>query len=99
MRKPLRFLRQEIQELPLRHQRREFTMRRQMTKVRQFDCMAVDDSKKLLHDLMRPLQKRLQKSEFVQDFERGRMNGVAAEIAKEIAVLLKHRNWNARTRE
>src|SRR5690349_23011695 len=51
---------------------------------------------KLRQLLMRPLEKFFQKPELAHDFQRGRMNGVAAEVAQEILVFLKHANLNAR---
>src|ERR1700735_856569 len=48
---------------------------------------------------VRKFQKFIEKAEFVHNFERGRMNGVAAEIAQEISVLLEDENFHASARQ
>ena len=61
--------------------------------------MPVEDSASLAQLLMRKLQEFLQQSQFVHQFERGRMNCVTAKIAKEISVLFENHHVDAGARE
>ena len=49
----------------------------------------------LAHLLMRPLEELVEQPELVHDLERRGMDGVAAEVAEEIGVLLQHRHLDA----
>ena len=49
--------------------------------------------------LMRQLQELVDQAELEHQFERRRMNRVAAEIAEEIGVLLQHHDMNAGARQ
>ncbi len=49
--------------------------------------------------LMRQLEEFVEQAEFVHQFKRRGMNGVAAEIAKEIGVLLQHHHLDAGARQ
>jgi|GEM_PF-3509880 len=44
-------------------------------------------------------QEVFQQSEFIHEFEGGRMHGIAAKITEGIAVLFKHRDGNTRARQ
>ncbi len=44
---------------------------------------------------MRALQEFVQNPELIHQLQRGRMNGVATEIAQEIGMLLKHHDFHA----
>jgi hypothetical protein len=48
---------------------------------------------------MRALQELIQNAEFVHEFKRRRMDGVAAEIAQEVCMLFEHDNVNALARK
>src|SRR6516162_1507905 len=48
---------------------------------------------------MRKRKELLEQSEFVHQFKRGGMDGIATEIAQEILMLFKHNNRNARARQ
>ena len=52
-----------------------------------------------LHLLMRQLQKLFEQPEFIQQFESGRVHRIAAKIAKEVLVLLEHRDLDACARQ
>jgi hypothetical protein len=49
--------------------------------------------------LVREREQPVEQPELLDDLERGRVDGVAAEIAKEVGVLLEHRDGYARARE
>ena len=81
---------EEIEKIPLRHQRDVFAVRRQMRQIEHPQPLIADLHGKPLDLLMRQLEEFIEQPELVHEFERGRMNGVAAEIAEEIGVLLQH---------
>src|SRR5205085_3994753 len=80
----------KVQEVPLRHERDEFAMRRQTRKIGHRNKVTVENAADLSQLLVRQLEKLLKQSEFMHDLERRRMNGVAAEIAVEIGVLFQN---------
>ena len=45
--------------------------------------------------LMRLLEEFVEQTKLVHEFERGRMDGVAAEIAEEVLVFFEHENFDA----
>ena len=86
---------EKVQEIPLRHESDEFAVSRQPREVGHRDKVTIEDSFQLRHFLMRQLQEFIQQPEFVHQLKCGRMNGVAAKIAVEIAVLLQHHDIDA----
>ena len=86
---------QEIEEVPLREEGDEAAARRKMGKVGEDDHLVADDAADLAHFLVRQLEKRVEQSELVHHFERGGMDGVAAEVAQEVSVLLQHQDVDA----
>ncbi len=90
---------QEIQQVPLRHQRDELAARRQVGEIRDPDRRVADHAAEALHPPVRQLQELLQQAKLVDDFERGRMDGVAAEVAQEVGVLLQHHDVDAGARQ
>ena len=90
---------EEIEEVPLRHQRDEPASRRQVREVGDRHALVADLAADLAHFLMRPLQKALEPAELVHHFQCRRMHGVAAEIAQEIAVLFEDDDVDAGPRE
>src|SRR6266481_2249172 len=89
----------EIEKVPLRHERDEFAARGELGEISDGYNLPVDHGAQLSHFLMRLLQEFIKQAEFVHQLERGRMNGVAAEVAVEIGVLLKHCHLHAGPRE
>src|SRR5690242_9536387 len=87
----------EIQEIPLRHERDELAPRREVREVADRYGYAADGSGQLRELLMRPLQKLIKHAELMHDLQRGGMNGIAAEISQEIGVLLEDQHFDART--
>ena len=59
------------------------------------DAVVADLARELAHLLMRPLEELVEQAELVHDFERRGMDGVAAEVAQEIGVLLQHHDIDA----
>jgi hypothetical protein len=91
--------RQEIEEVPLRHQRDEFAVRRQMAEIRQHDGGVADLAAEVIDARMRQLEKVVEQAELVHQFQGRGMDGVAAEIAQEIGVLFQHRDAHAGARQ
>ena len=90
---------QEVEEIPLRHQRDEFAVRRQMRKVGERDGVGADLTAETLDARMRQLQEFIEQAELVHQFERRGMDGVAAEIAQEVGVLFQHGDGDAGARQ
>ncbi len=65
-------------------------MGREMGEIGDRDRLAADHGGKLLDFLMGQLEERLEQAELVHDLERRGVDGVAAEVAEEILVLLQH---------
>ena len=95
----LALLGEEVEEVPLRHQRDEFAVRRQMAKIDHLKVFGADLRGQRFDLLMRQLQELVDQAEFEHQLERRGMNRVAAEIAEEIGVLLQHHDMNARARQ
>src|SRR5713101_7796312 len=74
-------------------------MRRQAREVRKCYRRIAELRAEHARFLMRQLQKVIEDTEFVHHFERRRMNGVAAEVAQKIGVLLEHENVDPGPRE
>jgi hypothetical protein len=89
----------EIEEIPLRHQRNVFAHRRQMGKVADGDARRADLAGQMIDARMRQPEKFLEQAEFMHQLERRRMDGVAAEVAQKVGVLLQHRHADAGTRQ
>ena len=70
-----------------------------MSEICDGDGCAADLAGKLAHFLMGTLQKFIQNPQLVHHFERGRMDGVAAEVAEEIGVLLEDNDVNRHPRK
>ena len=68
-------------------------------KSHQFDVLGANLRGQRFDLLMRQLQELVDQAEFDHQFERRGMNGVAAEIAQEIGVLLQHHDLNAGARQ
>ena len=95
----LALLGQEVQEIPLRHQRDEFAVRRQMAEIHHLKVFGADLGGQRFDLLMRQFQELVEQAEFVHQLERRRMDRIAAEVAEEIGVLLQHHDANAGARQ
>ena len=76
---------EEIEEVPLRHEREELAARRQVREVGDRERCSPTCAAELRDLLMRPLQELVEQPELVHHLERRGMDRVAAEIAQEIA--------------
>src|SRR5258707_1039416 len=89
----------EIQKVPLRHEREKTAVRRQMRKVSDRDKVLANLAAQLTHFLMRALEKIFEDAQFVHQLERARVNRIAAKVAQKIGMLLKHDDLDARARQ
>jgi peptide chain release factor 3 len=87
---------EKIQEIPLRHKRDEFALGRETREIGYMDHLAAEVGGDLLQLLMRLAKKLFQQTKLVHEFERGRVNGVASEVAEKIFVFLQDHDFHAR---
>ena len=95
----LRVLGDEVQKIPLRHERDEATASRQVREVGDRDLDVPDNAAHAGCLLVRPLQELVQEAQLVQHLERRRVNGVAAEVPEEVSVLLQDHDVDPRPRQ
>ena len=89
----------EVEELPLRHHRDEAAPRAQPRKVGDHRLRAADHRADVEGLVMRAFQECVEETKFVHHLECRRMHRVAAKVAQEIVVLLKHDDLDAGSRE
>ena len=70
-----------------------------MTEVGERESGVADLAGELAHLRMRQLQEVVENAELVENFQRRRMNSIAAEIPEKIRVLLEDGDVDARARE
>ena len=80
----------KIKKIPLRHECDEFATRGEPGEISDRHDLPVNHGAQFPHFLMRLFQEFVEQPELVHQFQGGGMNGVAAEIAKEVGVLLEH---------
>src|SRR5580692_6763338 len=80
----------EIQEVPLGHERNELAMRWQMRKIGNTHLEIFDQGSNCRQLLMWALQEAVEDAKLVHQFERRGMNRVAAKIAKKVRMLFEH---------
>ena len=90
---------EEVQEIPLRHQRDEFAFSWQNREIGRYEFLAPHLRLQLWEFLMGTLQKLWQESELVHELESGRMDSIAPEVAEEIAVFLENDDVDAGSRQ
>src|ERR1700721_574733 len=90
-----RFFADEIQKIPLRHQRDEFTVCWQMRKISSRDYEIVYASANLRQFLMWTAQELVDNSKLVHQFQCGWMNRISAKIAQKIRMLFKHQHLDS----
>src|SRR5690606_8857629 len=83
-------LREEIQKIPLRHEREETAGLRQMAEIGDGVGPAADARIERPHLLVRQLEGPVEQTELPHQFQSGRMDGVATKVAQEIGMLLQH---------
>ena len=97
--KAARLFGDEIQKVPLRHQRDKTALSGQMREIPQHYFHAANMCCEPPDLLMRPLQQLVQDAEFVHQFEGRGMDGVAPEIAQEVAMLFKDDDLDSGARQ
>src|SRR6185312_8105380 len=80
----------EIEEVPLRHQRDELAVRGHVGEIGDRQVIRADLRRQVRHLVVRDLEELIEQAEFVHQLHGRGMNGVAAEIAEEVAVLFEH---------
>jgi hypothetical protein len=85
--------------MPLRHEGDEFAARRQMREISDDDALIADLPGDLAQLVMGPRQEGLEQPQLRHHLERRGVDGVAAEIAQEIGVLLQHDGVDAGARQ
>ena len=70
-----------------------------MRKIRKYDAILSDLAGELPHLLMRPLEELFEQAKVGHDLERGGMDRVAAKIAEDVRMFLKHHHLYAGTGE
>jgi hypothetical protein len=82
----------KAQEIPLRHQGDKPTMGRQMGKIGKRQKDVANLRAKRPHFLMGSLQEFLEHAELMHDFERRRMDRIAAEVAQEVSMFFENQD-------
>ena len=90
---------EEIEEVPLRHEGNELAARRQVAEIREVVLAVAEERGDGGLLVVRQLEELVEQAELAHDLEGRGMNGVAAEIAQEIGVLLEHDDVDAGARE
>jgi hypothetical protein len=90
---------QKVQKVPLRHEGDELAARGQVAEVRDGHGKGADQRPQLADFLVGQLEKRVEPPELVHELERGRVDGVAPEVAQEVRVLFQDEDVDARAGE
>src|SRR5687767_16035212 len=90
---------EEIQEIPLGHESDELAARGEMGEVSEGDDAVAKMGFDLSDFLVRLAEKLGEQTELVHELEGRRMDGVAAEIAEEIAMFFEHEHVESGARE
>src|SRR6185437_8863888 len=93
--KPFRARGDELEKVPLRHKRDVPELRRHTLERKAQTLARRRLNLHVRHLAVRQLQEFVGKAELIEQFERGRMDGVAAEVAKEVVVLFEDDDGNA----
>ena len=88
--KPPPLLAQEVEKIPLGHQRDERRPDCEPREIRDAKGPVSELAGEPLNPLMRTLKERIEKAEFIHHLHGRRMDRVAAEVPQEIGVLLQH---------
>ena len=90
---------EEVEEIPLRHQRNELAARRQPGEIRKGVFAIPEEGTDGRRPLMGQPEELIEQAELAHELERRGVNGVAAKIAQEVAMFLQHHHIDAGTRE
>ena len=94
----LRLLGYEVQEIPLRHEGDEFAVSGEMREISHDDGGVIDLSTELAQFLVRAAQEVLDKTQFIHQFECGRMDRISAKIPQKVGVFFRARSHLRRRR-
>jgi hypothetical protein len=92
-------LAEKIEEVPLRHQRDELAARRQMGEIGKGIFVTAEDGADIDLLLVRQLEKLVEQAKLGHDLQGRGVDGVAAEVAQEVGMLLEHDDIHARARQ
>ena len=90
---------QKIEKIPLRHQRHEFAVRRQVGEIGHRHPLVANLRAEPFDFLVRHFEERFEQAELVNQFQRRGMHGVAAEVAEKISVFFQHHDVDAGPRQ
>ena len=90
---------EEVEEVPLRHQRDELAAGRQVGEIRERVRPTAEICADAASFLVRQLEELVEQTELAHHVEGRGMDGVAAEVAQEVAMLLEHDDVDAGARE
>jgi hypothetical protein len=93
------FLGEEVEEIPLWHERHEAALRSQIRHVTQYDRLASNTSADSRDLLVRPFQELFEQTKLVHHLKCRGMNGIAPEVAQEIGVLLQNEDLDSGPRQ
>ena len=93
------FARQEIQQVPLRHEGNERIARVQMREVSHQNILAIEDAAQQMRLFVRQVQQFVGEAQFVHRLQGGGMNGVAAKIAQEVGMFFENDHIDAAARQ
>src|SRR3954451_21422172 len=85
-----RFTGHKIEEIPLRHERYEAALGRQVREIGDPHMLIADDPTEITRFLMGQREEPFEKAEFMHELERRGMNGIAAKITEEVFVFLEN---------
>lgn len=89
------FFGDETEEVPLGHEADEFAVHGQVGKVGNGDGEVVDDRADFAEFLVGNAEEIVEEAEFVDELEGGGVDGVAAEVAKEVGVFFEDEDFDA----
>ncbi len=89
----------ELEEVPLRHEGDELAVGRQAREIGERDLGVAEQRVEVIDLVVRQLEELVEQAELAHQLQRRGMDGVAAEIAQEVAVLLQHHDVDAAARQ
>ena len=92
-------IREEVEEIPLRHEGNELAARRQVREIGKIVFVRAEHPADRFCFLMRQFEEFFQQPKLAHELQRRWMDGVAAEVAQEIGVLFQHDHIDPGARE
>ena len=86
---------EEVEEVPLRHERDEFCVTGNMGEVGHGDAAISDEAGETGDLSMGNAEEFFEEAKFVEEFECGGMDGVAAEVAEKVCMFLEDGDGDA----